>query len=419
MGRSEFDKRTTDSLRDTLISTLNWGEVEHWSTRNFEVLSDKIFENTSIRLSVSTLKRFLGKVAYDSKPAPATLDAISAFIGYENYSEYCSRMDKKTNARRNFFPLKRVLLALLVGLTIAGVVATWSFMDGSNSGVDSSEVEFGVRKVTTGLPNTVVFEYDVSGIQADMIEIQQDWDSTKRHKVDPGKKVFTHYYEYPGYYNAKLVVDGFIVKEEDLFIPSNGWMSLIRNVSSSSPRYLVPDEFQSDSILKVSEAVFAEIQNHPDEVTLDFYNALEKPKYDFENFEFQANLRFSVKSGKVPCEFRKLVLFGTKMFMRIPLSVPGCTSRNRLKLGSKVFSGAENDLSALSVDAGSWAKVQLKNSSNHLSIHLDGEQVFEADLTDDFGKLAGVRISFEGAGEVRDLRLSASGNRLLALSNTQ
>ena len=125
--------------------------------------------------------------------------------------------------------------------------------------------------------------------------------------MDPSKKVFTHYYEYPGYYKAKLVVDGAIVKEEDLFIPSQGWMSLIRNARRGSPRYLLPDEFQSDSILKVSRAVYEQILNRPDEVTLDFYNALQEPEHDFENFEFKAKLRFSSQSGKVPCEFRKLI----------------------------------------------------------------------------------------------------------------
>ena len=136
MENSEFEKTAIASLRHTLMDALDSGKVEHWSTRNFEVLSDQIFERTSIRLSVSTLKRFMGKIAYDGKPAPATLDAIAAFVGYQNYSEYCSRIDRQSHAGLRIFLTRKVFIALVLGLTIAGMVGTWSFVNGSVSEVD-------------------------------------------------------------------------------------------------------------------------------------------------------------------------------------------------------------------------------------------------------------------------------------------
>ena len=413
---NEFDKRHIESLKSSLARYLNWGDVEHWSTRNFEYLSQQIFENTSIQLSVSTLKRFLGKVAYNNKPAPATLDAIAIFIGYKNYLDYCSSIEESTGPTLNRIPTKKLFISLVLVLLIVGVGVTLSFIDLSSSSVDPSKVSFSIKKVTTGLPNTVVFEYDVTQVNASAVEIQQDWDPTKRHKVDPNNRVFTHYYEYPGYYNAKLVINGDIILEEDLFIPSDGWMSVISYPQEEKPiRYLMQNEFESDSVLRVYEDIYKDLHGNPDKVVLDYYNALPEPQLDFEDFEFKAQIKFNLQSGKVPCEYRKLIFFGTKMFMRIPISVPGCVSKNKLKLGNLVIDGAENDLSALSTESGKWSKIEVKNKANHVSIFLDSELVFESNLIDDFGKLAGVRISFDGSGEVRDLNLSSKGNELLVL----
>ncbi len=412
----EYDNKQIQHLKSYLEEYLNWGDVEHWSTRNFDHLSERIFDATSIQLSVSTLKRFVGKVAYEGKPAPATLDAIAAFVGYQNYADYCSRSKELEKVEVKKVSTQKLFIYATCIMMVVGAGVALAFLNLSTFAIDHSQVSFSIRKVTTGLPNTVVFDYDVSKVPVNMVEIQQDWDSTKRHRVDPGKNIFTHYYEYPGYYNAKLVLNGSIVKEEDLYIPSEGWMSVIAYLEDiKPPRYLKDDEFQSDSVLRVSEVVYREINGIAEDITLDFYNAVDEPQFDFKNFKFKATIRFNLQSGRVPCEFRKLVFFGTKKFIRIPLSIPGCVSQNKVKLGSHVIDGTENDLSALSVESGKWSKVEVENKANHLSIYLDDELAFESTLIDDFGKLAGLRISFSGSGEVKDLLLSSGGNEVLAM----
>ena len=408
--------KQAEALKGTLVAHLNWGAVSGWSTRDFDHLSELIFDKTSIRLSVTTLKRFLGKVAYENKPAPATLDAISAFVGYANYLDFYASIPKAEKRLQRPFPKRKGALALMFGVLVAGVILTLAFMDRGVSGLDASRVSFSIKKVTTGLPNTVVFNYDVTRVSAEQVEIQQDWDSTKRYAVDPAQHVFTHYYEYPGYYNAKLVVNSNILLEEDLFIPSDGWLAVLSDVNGQRPpRYLGAGEFESDSLLRVSDAVLGELRQAPDASVLDFYNAFADPSTDFSDFEFRARIRFNIQSGKIPCEFRKIVFFGTKMFMRIPLSVPGCVAQNRLKLGSKVVDGAENDLSEFSVESGQWAAVKVTNKSNSLSVYVDEKLVFETRLTDDFGKLAGVRFSFNGSGEVSHLQLTSEGKELLMM----
>ena len=65
-----------------------------------------------------------------------------------------------------------------------------------------------------------------------------------------------------------------------------------------------------------------------------------------------------------------------------------------------------------------WVRVCDKNysdTSNQLSVYISNKQVYETTLSDDFGKLAGVRISFEGFGQVKNLQLSAEGQEVLSI----
>jgi hypothetical protein len=402
-------------LKEHLLRVLGWGEVDQWSTRNFKELSDSIFERTSIQLSISTLKRFLGKVAYQNNPSAATLDAIALFLGYQNFADFCHRNTVVPKKRKQVSVQKKSLVFVFSTIVLVAMLGVLAFIGLPKSEIDPSQVAFSIRKVDIGLPNTVVFQYDVSGVNAKVVEIQQDWDPSKRHRVNPKKKVFTHYYQYPGYYNAKLRVNGTVVKEQDLFIPSQGWVAMISDKTRSSPRYLLPTEFEHDTLLKISDDLKQDIMPRNGEMILDYYNAFANPTYDFSDFVFEADIKFDILSGRNPCEFRKLILFGTKMFIRIPISVPGCVSKNTLKLGSLVVSGKENDLSAISAPSGAWTNIKVVNTSNHLAVYISNNQVYETTLRDDFGKLAGVRISFEGFGQVKNLHLSAMGQEVLTM----
>src|SRR5687767_14779314 len=74
--------------RELIEQSLNWGSSENWTNQDFENLSEKIFDKTQVRLSVSTLKRIWGKVRYDSSPTPATLNVLARFVGLENWRSF-------------------------------------------------------------------------------------------------------------------------------------------------------------------------------------------------------------------------------------------------------------------------------------------------------------------------------------------
>ncbi len=60
---------------------VNWGPSQHWSNYDFEKLSLAIEDKTGVVLSITTLKRIVGKVRYDHSPTLTTLNTLAKFPG--------------------------------------------------------------------------------------------------------------------------------------------------------------------------------------------------------------------------------------------------------------------------------------------------------------------------------------------------
>src|SRR6266481_242088 len=84
----EKEKQLLLLCRKLIEQSLNWGDGSIWSNDDFEQLSEKIFDKTKVKLSVSTLKRIWGKVRYENFPTTATLNALTGFLGYESWRDF-------------------------------------------------------------------------------------------------------------------------------------------------------------------------------------------------------------------------------------------------------------------------------------------------------------------------------------------
>ena len=401
----------TDSQIKQLVKLLeeemNWGPSKDWKTDDFESLREEIHAKTSVYLSVTTLKRLVGKVEYEGTPTLTTLNTMAIFLDYQNWREFQQEAPAESSKGGK---LKSIQFNMARKFFIAGalvmlvVILVFSFVDLPSKQINPEDVSFEIERVTKGLPNTVIFKYDVSNVDANQVQIQQDWDPTKRHRVDPTKQIFTHFYEYPGYYNAKLLVNGQVLQTRDLYIPSEGWMAAISS-EGQPPRYLLDAEWVTEGQLQVNESAVQRLELGNDESVLSFYNAVDEPDQSFENFEFKVKLRFDATSGNNPCEYRRIVFLGSKMSMRVPISYKGCVAQNRLRLGNVFVDGETNDLSALGVESGEPVEIQITNKDNLLSIQVADNPPLNYQLQDDFGNLGGVQLAFHGVGEVLELSL--------------
>ena len=223
---------------------LGWGTSKSWHNDVFIELSEKIQQKTQVLLSPTTLKRVWGKVNYKNAPSISTLNTLAQFAGFLNWRDFKNKASvrKPTWLERRISPNLGIIIASAAAMTIL-FLSLYS-MTGKNENKipDYSQIEFTSRPITDGLPNSVVFDFNLEGIKSDSIYIQQFWDKTKTIKISSEQHQATGQYYYPGYFRAKLLIDGKIIKEEDLFIKTKDWIGTI----DYEP---IPKYIQSNSIL--------------------------------------------------------------------------------------------------------------------------------------------------------------------------
>ena len=284
MQNPQNDNFHLSICKSLIEEKLGWGDSDSWENQDFLALSDKILEATGVQLSGTTLKRIWGKVKYQSAPNTSTLNTLAHFLKYENWLSFKaaqdienenseSDSDSKTQSRKTI---------LLQALAFAGIlliaVSIISFIYQGNtpklSTDDLDKTVFSSHPVTSGIPNTVIFKYDVSHFSGNDFMIQQYWDTSKRFNIDKSLHEATSIYYFPGYWRAKLLVDGQVIKEHGLHIKSEGWMAAIEN--EPEPRYLLQGELLKNEKLTISENINTEINAMTDGPKwLSFHNVRE------------------------------------------------------------------------------------------------------------------------------------------------
>lgn len=394
----------------TLIEKkLAWGNSASWQNQDFEFLSEKIFESTGIQLSVSTLKRLWGKVRYGNSPNLSTLNALAQFIGYENWRAFMSddiqtsnendaifnvETNIKTSSKTN--KIHSTFIWWGAGITLAlGIIILMVFYR-QDKKLILGNVNFSSKLVTQGLPNTVIFKYDVSNTNADSVFIQQSWDSRLRKKVDITQKEFACTYYSPGYYRAKLIVNDSIVKEHDVFIESQGWTGIIER--TPVPVYLPESIINKNDFFDISEADVSEqgIDFSKEIPWVSFTKVDKNIAVPCDNFFMEVELKNTYNKGNGICQNTRIDLLGTINMTGIPLCIKGC-------VGELDFAkdGSVKDLSLFGVNFNDWVKVRFEAKNSHFKIFINNQLAYEKQAMTDIGSIIGVRINFTGAGEMR------------------
>ena len=414
------DKILEQHLKSILEEQLGWGASEHWATKDFEKLSVLISEKTSVQLSVTTLKRFLGTIKSETNFSTSTLDAIAQFLEYPSWRVFVEKHSKpdeqlpSTKELSQYFTklpklyLGRGLLGLIL---LLGLATIFSFWVQSGKLPFSSAIPFEIKKVSRGLPNTVIFKYDLSNVQAQRIQIQQYWDDTKRIDIQTDTKEAAAIYYYPGYYEAKLVLDGQAVEERDLYIPSDGWFAAIE--SGTMPRYILEEELETDGALHLKEAVVQEILAKNTFNWLSFSYLEEFEALQDADFELETAFKNTLKTGNNICQKSRIRMIGTEGVISVHFSIPGCVAKNRIYLNGRSLEGHSNDLSSLGLDYTAFNAVRIVKKGMQVQIFKEDKLLFNEQLAEDIGKIAGVTLSFEGAGAIDYVRLKSGGKDLI------
>jgi len=409
-----MDKSTLymkDHLVARIETELDWGKGSTWGNKDFEELSERIFDTTNKRLSVTTLKRIWGRAEWVANPSMATLDILSEFIGYENWRAFVQAnkevpseqtvSKKKSNTSKIWIP---VLALVLIGSFFGFFWNTENYQDKEKETIvyKSEDFSFSSRPVSEGIPNSVVFEYNASAAKnGAKIEIQQDWDGNKRMLINKTDSVATSIYYHPGFFKSKLVVDDTIVKEEDIFITTNDWLGIIER--DSIPIYLKKDEIYIDSLLSINHKTVTSYNSdaRTSNVVVSFYQVRDFGELYTNDFEMSASLKNDFDQGMSTCQHVRVFILYDGGAIGIPLAKKGCSSDLSLMTLEDFVDGKKNDLSGFGIDFNDYVDLKCISKNQKLDILINGKSVYQMNVPEPAKKIKGITLHFEGAGSIK------------------
>ncbi|HEX3934825.1 MAG TPA: hypothetical protein VHW43_09110, partial [Puia sp.] len=398
-----------EQCRHLIEVSLDWGDPASWTKEDFDELSDRIFEKTTVRLSVSTLKRIWGKVKYDHSPTTATLNALARYAGFESWRDFLSQnaplppaqagkmahneavVDQDATGQPNKAAHRSTFLTPLVIGTIA-LVALLALLSARfiHAPANASPLRFESRRTTDELPNSVVFDYDATPLHPKEVIIQQSWDPRRREKVDPNGKQHTSLYYYPGYFSAKLIVDGVIRRESEVYVTTKGWKAIVGR--SPYPVYLSAQEIKNDSgELGVGATTLAEKTGSPvfSDTWVTFADVRPFPGISGDHFSLTAALRNTSTVEQCLCRHVRITLLGKKSAIIIPLSDKGCIASLQLFPGFNPIDGKDHDLCAFGCDFHEWQRLVCTEKEHVFTITLNDRPVFRVGGARSIGDIVG------------------------------
>ncbi|MDQ3394198.1 MAG: hypothetical protein M3512_08830 [Bacteroidota bacterium] len=418
---------------------LCWGSSDTWSHADFLEASEKISEEAGMHLSVTTIKRLWGKVQYSSSPANATLNALAIFLGYKSWRDFKLAQDdikdkenqekgnlkekeentagqsiKIRNPESKLKKRKNLLVPYLTALVVlTSALYFLSSTEKDNEILVEGDVVFNSEPVSSGLPNTVVFNYDISAYIFDSAFIQQNWDYRRRQKIEKENKQMTSVYYYPGHFHAKLVLNDQVIKEHGLLIPTEGWLGIIDGEGFDFPEYIFSENLNYNKSLHASPVV---LQSKKVDTRKSFqlaYSNVQDFRVDGDNFILETAIKNNLEEGGQMCQESGFLLDGESGIIMVPFSAPGCVGNLGLQFGDMFINGKTTDLSVLGTDLSKWNRVRYAVKDKNAAVYLNDKLIYETTYNEPVGTIMGINFKFHGAGAVDFVRLKDAEGKVI------
>ncbi|MEO0900290.1 MAG: hypothetical protein AAFY71_28025 [Bacteroidota bacterium] len=394
---------------------LNWGKVSSWTNKDFECLSERIWDKTQKRLSVTTLKRIWGRAETGSQPSQTTLDILAEFAGFDNWRSFTQGQEviPSKESSKSHVPFSRFAV---LGLLLLGMGLTYFLWNREPevAAIPPSEpiaedFYFNKTVVADEIPNSVVFAYDVSSAAPQAtIEIQQDWDMRKRLPLSREDSIATCIYYRPGHFKAKLVVDSQIVAEDDVLIPTENWLGVVEQ--EPIPVYL-PDEVvnRGKDIAITSKALKPyNIDPMQQDIITCLYKVADFGALYTDDFTFNMEVRHTLDKPRRRCRGVQIYLIFNGSAISIPLANKGCVANLNVMTFEDFVSGKNADLSAFGVNMDEWQRIKMVSQHGTLEVFIDEQAVYQMPVPQPGLAINGISVYFEGTGTVREAQFRNS-----------
>jgi hypothetical protein len=277
--------------------------------RDLEYLADSIEEKSGIKLSLSTLKR-LWKKDYDQTPHPSTLQALVSVLGYKDWQDFKLRQESTSATHLIEQPKKHILFFrpwLLLPVMVSALALIWliAFRPGKvgkTKPVIKGVVTFtGNKTVSHGVPSTIIFNYDVTHVEADSFFFQQAWNDLEKVRIDPRGHYYSNIYYYPGFHKAKLIANDSIIKRFRVHITTDGWLPLVRRAFTDNFPVYIKTNPVTDGTLHITRKDLASADVNIDkDFLLSYFNVRDFEGTSSDNFSLDTRIKCD-STNATPC----------------------------------------------------------------------------------------------------------------------
>lgn len=398
------------------------GASDTWRTFDFEKLSEAIYAQTAVRLSVTTLKRVWGKLPYHSVPTLTTLNTLVQFCGYEDWRDFTQYVDKHPWPEEDPIPgpaipamppqrWKRPIGGLVLGMVVALLCFIGFFFFFSGAGdtarYQPDQFEFRANKIQTeGVPNSVVFQYQAH-VKPDSLFIVQTWDITRKTLVPVDGQFHSAIYYYPGFFRTRLIADDQIVKTHDLWITTDGWLCM--QDREPVPIYFEKQQCQREGVVAVDEAMLAPYRQPGDNPQIRFFNQRDLGDLMNDHFTFETTVKNDFDENTNTCHYTEILIQCKDAIIILPLAARPCVGDLSLFFCGTYVQSKSADLSGFGCDLTQWTTLRVETVDKHATIFVNDKEAYALSFSQDPTGIVGVQYRFTGAAAVKDTRFTAHG----------
>jgi len=380
--------------------------------RDLEYLIDVIEERTGIKISLSTMKR-IWKKTFTNLPHPSTLNALVSLLDYKSWGDFKQSLSsqqplsQKKSRNKSSQSLWIAAFAVII-IAVLTTIGFSTFRGESSPGIPESILFTANKTVDMNVPNSVIFQYDLSEVVADSFFIQRSWNPMNKSEIDPDNEYFTEIYYYPGFHWARLIANETVVERQRIHIQTDGWFALARsNGMQMVPTYLDQTDLIEDGKMRVTRENLVKSNFDLNEnLQLSYYNIQDFEGIDSKEFVFEARVKFESVDG-LTCPQFEVQFIDEIDISWYRIIQQGCESNLFLKIGEQRMPGSENDFSKLGVNLEEWQYLRIEASNGKLDVYLNDQPALQSDYQGTVGDIMGVVLNFTGMGIVDFVKLSS------------
>ena len=396
------------------------GRISNWTNKEFQLLSDSILEETKLYISISSLKRILGKVEYNFNPQQETKNALAKYIGYSSWDDFVF------NSKVENQPAEEIIISqltqnkkkkqLIIGFIITLLLVLLLFILILNK---AQKASFSVEKNKAQAPFLATFNYDISSLGNEKVVINyDDFSYLTNDELSPSKNTLNYSFRIPDVYYVKFISKNKTLKKIPIVAYSEGWYATICNFDNKDKNIFkfIPsnDSYKHDGVMEVMPS---QVIKYGFDTTLLYwmkYRNIRDFKLDGKAFIYELKLRNKTKNHGLDCPEIVVSIMGDKNKITAIYRYPGTNGKwATYSFSEKEIHSEDQNMSAFDCNMDDWhvAKIEVKNKT--ALFWYDSKLIYKVSFNEEIGNISGLMLQTKGPGKFDYIKLYNQNNQLV------